>query len=206
MISYQAPLLTETLKPSIAFLFPPGAPQVFDGPPDRVAAVVKALERGNCPAKLNSAGVHRAGYGLGPFQAFIAALEGADWSFSKLRESPILELSYEAGLEAVAITARKNDEKAPIIGALLTPWMFRVGTIFAPYFLPLPIEIYLQYHFSKVGDQTRAILRDFIKMGNDLNAKKNHPFDLRLDALTALADLAFAKPWVSHHEKKEEAK
>ncbi len=171
-ISYQSPLPGEELGEGLAYWLPPLTPNPFGGPEARARSVVDALNRGGCRARLDPAMVERTGIGGAALIPWIAALEGAGWSLSELRSGPMLSLASGAALEAAQIVAAHEGGSVPLLLKMARPWMIKLLLPMAPLFVPLPLEIYLKYHFTKVGDQTRDMLNTYASMGR----KQGQPF------------------------------
>ena len=71
----------------------------------------------------------------------------------------------------------------PIKVALIEPWILAGLLRLAPAFTPFDLQTYIEYHFTKVGDQTRYLLRDYAETGG----KQDQP----VDALRALEQAAW---------------
>ena len=98
----------------------------------------------------------------------IAGLECAGWSLGEVARSPVLPLAHRATREAVAILERRLGAVAPAAARLLRPGWVRLGLFASPHFVPFDLENYLRIHFTKVGDQTRLLLRTWIEMGEGM--------------------------------------
>lgn len=165
-IAYQAPLPGETRFPGsgIAYWLPPG-PSPFSGDPTAVAAIVDHLRRGGCPATPDPNLEPKVHFGTPLLQVIIAALEGAGWSWAAIRQGDGFQVATRAFGEAVAIAGRELDQKPPFWTRLIGPLAMRVAMITTPWIIPIDLETYLAYHFTKVGDQTRAHLDHWIARG-----------------------------------------
>lgn len=168
LIAYQSPLPGEHRGPGIAYWFPPLTPNPFDGPSERAAAMAGALSRGGCPAAVRSGVVALGSLGGAGFMAFIAALEGAGWSLERLRQSEWAALGSAAAREAISVMAWEcglGSQPDWLAWVLLRPSLLNVVIQAAPWVVPIPLEVYLAYHFTKVGDQTRQIVNSTIALG-----------------------------------------
>jgi hypothetical protein len=165
MISYQTPLDGEAREPGVAYWFPPMGPSPFWGP--RAQLAVDALKRGKCPAAVNPGGSAQMRYGSAILMPHLVALEGAGWSFAKVREGSWLAQASAASREAAQAVSAYTGDPVPLGVRLLRPWHIGLLSRLAPSLLPLPIEIYLQYHFTKVGDQTRAMMKDYQRLARE---------------------------------------
>lgn len=169
MISYQTPIEgVETRDPGVAYWFPPMGPSPFWGFEEGAREVVKTLKRGGCPAKHNPNGAAQLIYGSAILMPHLVALEAADWSFAKLRQGDGLALASAASREAMALISEETGYPIPAARAVIRPfWMGMLSRV-ANCVVPLPIEPYLEYHFTKVGDQTRAMMQVYFQLGRDL--------------------------------------
>jgi 2-dehydropantoate 2-reductase len=99
------------------------------------------------------------------FMPVLAVLEQAGWSFRELRQGDRLQHAFRAGREAVRVAARREGRRPPLALRLAGPWAVRALTRLAPLVTPMDLRDYLQAHFTKVGDQTRDILRHYVERG-----------------------------------------
>jgi len=58
-----------------------------------------------------------------------------------------------------------------IAAVILRPWLYKVMIRLAPALLPLPLEAYLKFHFSKVRKQTILYMKDYIAQQPDPRLK-----------------------------------
>lgn len=166
LIAYQAPLADEELSPGTAYLLPSLAPSPFQGPSERTEAVVEALERGKCPAKVDPNTLVNAAFGSAVLMPAIAGLEVAGWSLSRYRKSIALELSTLAAKEALGIVGLYHWKSPPVgLRGARRPELFGLGLSLAPYLMPFDLEAYLEYHFTKTADQTRQMLDAYVALG-----------------------------------------
>lgn len=165
-ISYQAPLKGETVPtPGVAYTFPPMSPSPFSGPSALVDPLVAALKRGGCPAKTHS---DAAAWGANPTAVMmptLAALESAGWKFAGLSRSENLPLATAASREAMAIAAAHRKKGPPFTRNFIRPWLIKLILWLGPKLMPFDLETYIEYHFTKVGDQTRYIMTSYIELG-----------------------------------------
>jgi 2-dehydropantoate 2-reductase len=172
-VAYPAPLAGETRfpEPGLAYWLPPLLASPFAGPPAARRAVVRALKKGGLPAVALPARDRsgRAGaFGVALSMPLLMALEAADWSFARLRKSrELLDLWALATRQALGAAAAHTGLRPP-------PVRLAVSTLGPRWLLPLsrgvtpfPLETYLAYHFTKVGDQTRHYLRELIAWGRE---------------------------------------
>jgi 2-dehydropantoate 2-reductase len=119
--------------------------------------------------------------------AYLIALENAGWSFRALFRGGIEE-GARAAREAIAIVARDEGGRVPLSARLIArPRILRTGLWLGRRIVPLPLEVYLKEHFTKVGEQTREFVAGYIARGRAL--------DMPVDALAAqIAALTPAAP------------
>ncbi len=166
LIAYQAPLPGEDLPEGVAYFLPPLTPIPFSGRPERAARVAQALDRGGCPAVVDQDTAKIGAFGSAIMNPAIAALEVAGWSLKRFRRTPALEISTAAAKEALQVVGLYHWSKVPFsMRTLRRPELLGSGLAIAPALMPFDLEIYLEYHFTKVGDQTRQIIDDYIQLG-----------------------------------------
>jgi ketopantoate reductase len=164
-ISYQSPLPGHEGPEGIAYFLSPLAPGMFSGPHQAVQGVIAALQAGGMGAR-EVADLEGASAGSeAVMQPLIAALEQHNWKLTGLSSSPLLALGREAGREALDILAQDRGAKVALQKMLLTPLASRLLLLLAPKVLPLALEPYLEYHFTKVGQQTRDMMDSYIRLG-----------------------------------------
>ncbi len=164
-ISYQSPLPGERGPEGISFYLPPMTPALFSGEEPRVRAVVQALEAGGMTARAVPDLHVAAGGADGLLIPLVAALELHDWSLSGFAGSEVFALGSAAARETLDILAREQGARVGMTKLALNPLLSRSALVLAPRLLPLPLQTYLQYHFSKVGVQTRQMLDSYALLG-----------------------------------------
>ena len=178
-ISYQSPLPGRSGPDGMAYYLPPFAPNLFSGETARVQAVVQALKQGGMAARAVHNLDEAAGGGEGLLIPLIAALEQNDWALRGFAKSAAFTRGREAALEALAILERDHGARVAPTRFLLHPLASRALLLVAPRVVPLELEPYLHYHFSKVGVQTRQMLDSYIAMGERLQLPVIHLQELR---------------------------
>ena len=101
--------------------------------------------------------------------AVMASLETAvDWSLSDFRAPAVQRATRRAVREAMHVTLAYN--QATYWSVFYEPIIFCfVKTVaYAAAFLPIPLERYLKFHFTKVGKQTRHMLKTYCEQGDRL--------------------------------------
>lgn len=181
LVSYQAPLPGEEVtEPGVAYLFPFGGASRFSGARERVEPVVRTLKAGGCPARIDADAQRFLSFSSAILMPHIVALEGEGWSLRALRRSDLLCVGSRASRQALAIVAAELGARPPWYHVLVRPVPMRIGLTVAPHAVPFDLEAYLQYHFTKVGDQTRGLVAGYV------DAAERH--GLPADALAALRD------------------
>ncbi|MBT3217599.1 MAG: ketopantoate reductase [Proteobacteria bacterium] len=167
LISYQAPLPGENRfsRSGVAYWFPPLMPSPFSGPFDEVVRVVALLKRGGQPARQHTDVRQLMPWPTAVMMPLLVALEAANWSFDEFRRGPLLRSGCDGAGEALEIVSRYMESAPPRVVDLVRPWLVRLLIPFCQAFIPLPIETYLEYHFTKVGDQTRMLVDHYIEFG-----------------------------------------
>ena len=163
-VSYPAPLPGEECpQPGTAYWFPPLAPAPFEGPAAPVDALVAALKKGGMPCKRTADVATKASFGSAVLMPIIAIMETRGWSFAEMRRDPDampqLHRVMQETLEGVELAI---GEKRPLPSRLLGPFGLSALTRVAGLVPPFDLEVYLKVHFTKVGDQTRLFLQDYI--------------------------------------------
>lgn len=181
LISYHAPLPGETRfpTPGMAYWLPPGAPCPFAGPRDRTAAVVAALRAGGFPAKVARDTGAAEAFPSAVMMPYLAALELGGWTVRGAVRAGTLADGAAAARQAIAVVRHELGRPPLGVRLLARPRLLRAGLWFARPIIPLPLETYLEAHFTKVGDQTLEMLDAYVARGRAAG--------LPVDALEALA-------------------
>jgi 2-dehydropantoate 2-reductase len=182
-IAYQAPLPGEEglEAPGVAFWLPPASPCPFAGSPADVEALLTVLRAGGLAASHDPSGPGRAAMLSAILMPNLVALEAEGWSLTRFVASPSRRLAARAAAEALDIVHADTGRRA---GAGLR-WLglrgLGSGLRLGQRIMPLPLEPYLAYHFTKVGDQTREMIQAYIGRGSAA--------DLPVAALRELCEL-----------------
>lgn len=176
MVSYQAPLVEgEVDAPGIAAYLP--GPSPFSGA--EAQRVVDALRRGGAPAKVHPGTGALMAYGSATLMPTMAALEGAGWELAGMRKGPWAKLAADASAEARAIVGAQVDASPPFGVGFVTASTLKLASWMAPKIAPFEVEIYLQYHFTKVRDQTERLLARYVEEGEALGLPHRALSELR---------------------------
>lgn len=164
-IAWQAPLPGETLDPpGVAWYLPPLSPTPFSGPDAPVRAAVAALKAGGMSAKAVKDVGRNTAIGSAVLNPFMAHLELAGWSFARFRAEQTRS-AVDTSNEAIRIAAAWHNRPVPWPTKLVRPWMLSIISHVAVWWMPFNLEVYLRYHFTKVGGQTRQSLGTWVEEG-----------------------------------------
>lgn len=191
LVAYQAPLPDEDLWPEgVAYWFPPTSPSLFSGP--RGELVANYLQKGGMPAGVRPDVASIANYGSAVLIPFVVALEVHEWSMSWLRKTGETLDHLCAAIGEIFTAVKKQTGASPPSGLpLLTKsWVWKMGLFAAPVLSPFPIEPYLEYHFSKVREQSEQLIDDFVALCEEHGVAATR--------LRALRDL-----WYEQREERE---
>ena len=72
-----------------------------------------------------------------------------------------------AAKESMAVASKTVGKRPLPIGPLLRPSLLRLVMAVAPRVVPFDLETYFRVHFTKVGDQTRLMLTQYLRHGRD---------------------------------------
>ncbi len=164
-ISYQSPL-PHTIEPhGISYYLPPFSKGIYAGRPERLKGVLDALHAGGLSAKAVE-DFHLATAANTAFlQPMIAALELNHWHLTDFPNTDNAKLGLDAAREALMIVHRHSGAATSSFKPLLWEKIWTLIIPLSQYLIPLPLEAYLQYHFTKVGAQTRVMLDTYIRLG-----------------------------------------
>ncbi len=170
IISYPAPLPGETRfpEPGMAYWFPPLAPGPFSGDRARVDALVKVLDRGDQPVKRAADVPGDVEVPTALLMPWLAALELGGWTFAGLADPRVGALGSQAAHETLTIVRKQSKRRAWLATIFTRAWFIRFVLWLGARLVPLPLEIYLREHFTKVGSQTRQALQRFVALAPQL--------------------------------------
>ena len=154
--------------PALTVWHPPLSATPLSGPPALVEGVVASLRAGGLSARVVDDATVTGSFGSALLLSLIAGLEAADWRFATLRTRPHATRALASAHEALAIAAAVHGEKVPWFMRAVGPAVLSGVTRLAPWVVPFPLEPYLAYHFTKVGEQTRQSLARWREEGTRL--------------------------------------
>ncbi len=166
LIAYQAPLPDDRVPAEgVAFWLPPLSACPFAGPADRVEPVVKTLRRGGMRAAARPNAATQAAVLSAAMMPQLVALEAERWSLDRLARGELIEVAARASREAMQVVADETGRDRPWWSHRIGPGPIRLLIKVARWVIPLPLQTYLAYHFTKVGGQTRLMVRAYIMKG-----------------------------------------
>jgi 2-dehydropantoate 2-reductase len=165
-VSYPAPLPGEAVPvPGIAYWFPPLLTTPFSGSPERARAVVRSLRRGGFPARQHPDVRALAAFLVAAQTCLTAGLEHVDWSFGRLRRSPLLRVGYAAYREALEVVAAYHGAHPPWPLSLLRPAVIGALLRLAERRNPLDLQHFIAQHYTRLRGQTRLLIDAYIGQG-----------------------------------------
>ena len=186
-LAWQAPLPSEDVtNTGMRYWFPPLVRSQFSGPKDKVRTIVRRLRQSGCPAEKSPDAATWAAIPSAILMPHIAGLELENWSIEQFRKSTTLTMSIQASREAIAVATAYFGLRKPLYVRLLTPIAVRLSLWFLPRLAPFNIEGFLWQHFTKIGEQTRDLIVEYIResdrqcIKNDGLSRLNQRLELRL--------------------------
>lgn len=164
-MAYASPLPGETRsEPGMAYWFPPLVKSGFAGDDAAAArAVAELLRTGGCPARHQRDLVAEASFAVALLMPQLAALEGVGFSFDAYRaDRERVAMATRGCDEALRVVAHRLDRPVPFaLRAINRRLVYRLVASWGPRFAPLDLEAYWRFHFTKVSDQTRLMLKSY---------------------------------------------
>jgi len=178
-LSFQSPLpRAPNLPEGIGYTLLPGSLNAFDG--SRAEEVVALLRKGGMSARRQSDLPGRSAERSATTVPIIAGLEAAGWSIADFTAGPWLPLSLSASREALAVVSHSLSRPPKRVAPRLA---VAVALKLAPRLMPFDLEAYLEFHFTKVGPQTRLMLETWVRHARDAGLPASAMIELR-DALS----------------------
>ncbi|HEX8441623.1 ketopantoate reductase family protein [Archangium sp.] len=175
-LSFHAPLKPgdRLSRPGTAFWMPPLAQGLFSGSPERLQRVIRTLRAGGYPARRDRDVARTVAMPSAVLTVFVEGLEAAGWSFERFLQRDSLERVHHAMREAVEIAAWRTQANPSALLPLLRPALLKLLLPIAAQLAPFDLETYLKVHFTKVGDQTRLMMRTYIDLGRTAELPVEH--------------------------------
>ncbi|MBN4072170.1 hypothetical protein JYT14_00410 [Flavobacteriales bacterium AH-315-E23] len=173
-IAWQAPFEGEVLQgpEGVAYWFPYKTKVPLRGDEDRLKEVMQVLKKGKMPVvkgsnKSTGSSVQLISSVLMPL---VAGLECADWSFKAFSRSKWAKIVAEAAFEAFQITGGKKRGGIFefLFWLLINPFTLSLSLRLSPLIMPFNFEKYMKFHFMKIREQTKWILKGMLEDGEKL--------------------------------------
>jgi hypothetical protein len=154
-------------RPGTAFWRPPGGGVPWSGP--AAAGLVAASSAGGLPSHVHP-DVQRELAFMGPLlEVHTLALECAGFEFARLRADRELMADAHAALaDCVALAVKVHGGRPPFVVGLVRPWVSRLLLWLAPKVVSFDIEAFFRRHYTKVGDQSLALVREKVERAREL--------------------------------------
>ena len=172
MVAYPGPLEGEDFwPPGMVYYFPPFSPSAFEGSnADRAMACVRELSNGGAPAAWRDDVPYKTDVASALLMPFVMGAELSGWSVQGLRKGQYLEPFLNTYRELVALAQQKHGKtKDPLPLRVLNHGqgrkIFDLLLRFAPRLVPFPLDAYLQFHFTKIRQQTHETMQSLIAEG-----------------------------------------
>lgn len=163
LIAYPSPLPGAVGPEGVAFWIPSWLMFPFSGPSERVGPLVEAFRAGGLRSREVHDVIALTAVGAPALNLHMVALEAAGWSIDALLADPeLLRLAGQSVQEASAASAHAVGASVPWWIRAMRPWQLRVLAWVARRTIPIDLATYLQFHFTKVGIQTRMSLSGWI--------------------------------------------
>lgn len=128
------------------------------------------MNRGNLSTKVTRAPASHTTNGMAvALMPLLVGLEALDWKFSNLRRNTkVLDLVCSASREAAEIKAEHTKQwmLRLVSRILFVRFIFSLLIFLSGWLMPFDFEVYIQYHFTKVGDQTKFFMENYIANGD----------------------------------------
>jgi hypothetical protein len=158
-LAWQHPLPGEQGEPGLAFWIPPLARVPLSGPRARVDGVFALLKAGGLRPQRVADAAKTAAPVTALLMAMVAGLEAAGWTVRGFR-GRWARVSAGGAREALRLA-----DASPVWKLGGQGWLLATILWLGARVLPFDLEGYLRYHFTKVGAQTRVLLRGWLTHG-----------------------------------------
>ena len=165
LISYSAPLATETTdQPGTAYWIPPMMPTPFSGPKERRNDVIKIFRQGSMSANSTKSVQLKSLFPASFLATFLTALEASGWKFEQLKKDQALLVQFRSAMDEVFTGLEiKHGTKRPFpFRFAASPVIVKILLSLAPKVMPMDIETYFEYHFTKVKSQTKFYMNNYL--------------------------------------------
>lgn len=165
-------------KKGVAYFMLPMTAAEFSGEPERLPAVMYALDQGRYPVKAQQDVPRLYADRSAWMIPLVATLELENWSFKRVVEGKSLSLASEGARQALAIVAAKFHRRQNWTERAVGRFLFKRLLPVVRWVFPMDAESFVKYQFRKTAKQTRFMLDHFIQQGESLG--------LQTDALVTL--------------------
>lgn len=167
--AWQSPLPHEPAdRTGITALLPPGPCALFDADSPASRTITDYLNRGGLRAATKRGMAAHSARLSALMIPVIAGLEIADWKLGQYAGHPVLAVAIAAAREAVAAEAARSGDTVPLpLKALLNRPVLWTMLHTLPLVPAFNAQAFLEYHFSKVGQQTRQMLHTYVRHGQN---------------------------------------
>ncbi len=175
LIAYQTPLMDhrnpqrsqQPAKHGIAYYLPPLAMPISSNTECLAQQLTALFRNSQIKARVSHSAIADSKVPSAFLMTFLCALEAADWDLKRLSRNPALLTELTRAQRFFLPTRLSQRWQQTIAGIIVTlvlrPLIYRLVINTAPLLLPLPLEAYLKFHFSKVRQQTLLYMNDYIK-------------------------------------------
>ena len=175
LIAYQTPLIDnrnqqlsqQPDKRGIAYYLPPMAMPLSSDNQQLARQLTTLFNDSNIKARVSRSAIADSKVPSAFLMTFLCALEAADWNLEQLSQNKTLLRELTSAQRFFLPTRLPQGWQQTIASILVTaalrPMLYRLLIRVAPWLLPLPLEAYLKFHFSKVRQQTLLYMHDYIK-------------------------------------------
>lgn len=182
LISYQTPLSNyqypnSTPASGIAYYLPPMKMPISGLDPERASSTTKLFNDSKIPAKKVNNAVNESKMPSAFLMTFLCVLEAADWKFSTLTNAKDLLKKLSLGqqellpLQIASSNSPLGKLKLGLVKIItklvLRPWLYYLLLKISDKAVPLPLEAYLEYHFSKVREQTKIYMEEYAQSSKE---------------------------------------
>ncbi len=160
-VAYESPLPGQKDEPSgLSYYLPPASPSLFSG--SRAESVVQLLQAGNLPAAYKRDVQPLARYGSGALIPFVVALETEGWSLRRLKKGKETLSDLCGTITEISAAVEHETGTSPgAVAMLQREWVWKFLLSVARTAAPFDLEAYLEYHFTKLREQSEQMLEGY---------------------------------------------
>lgn len=179
LIAWQAPLEGERFSPVkaveragttkatgvVGYILPEF---VLSGPSEHTAPLARVMKAGRMKCHIVLDTEVQMAFPEAVLMPILVALEVEGWSFQQMRRGRRLADTAAAVRECLAVAQREAGPSCfwrAVSVMLMHGWLIWLLLLLSPLVMPFDFEVYLKYHFCKVGDQTKQYIDEFVQRG-----------------------------------------